>query len=63
MDKALVKIISSHKMFMCQPKVKMFVVIFRTFGMQSSKSMKRSQFAGDFSEQGNMQKGSFQRMV
>ena len=39
---------------------KIFVALFKTFGMQKAD---RSHFAGVVSEQVEMQKGSFQRMV
>ena len=35
MEKALVKIIFGHKMFICQPIFKVFVAVFTTFGMQN----------------------------
>ena len=53
MEKALVKIIFSHKMFTCQPIFKNFVALFRTFGMQ------KDDCAGGVSEQGDMQKRQF----
>ena len=34
MEKALVKIIFCHKIFICQPFFKTFVALFTTFGMQ-----------------------------
>ena len=61
MEKALVKIIFSHKMFICQPIFKIFVALFKAFGMQMDEI--RSHFAGGVLGQGDLQKGSFQRMV
>ena len=60
MEKALVKILFGCKFFICQPISKIFVALFKTFG---KKRMMRSHFAGGISEQGDMQNGSFQRMV
>ena len=34
MEKALVKIIFGHQIFICQPIFNIFVALFRTFGMQ-----------------------------
>ena len=33
-EKAIVKIIFGHKIFICQPIIKIFVALFTTFGMQ-----------------------------
>ena len=54
MEKALVKIIFDHLF-------KIFVALLKTFGMQ--KDDKITFFSGDESEQCDMQKGSFQKML
>ena len=53
MERVLVKIIFGRKIFICQPNFKIFVALFNL----------RSHFAGGVSEQGDMKKGSFQKMV
>ena len=60
MVKGLVKIIFGRKISICQLISNFFVALFKTFGC---KRMIRSHFAVGVSEQTDMQKGSFQRMM
>ena len=39
MEKALVKIIFDHKIFICRPIFKIVVALFMTFGMQKDSKM------------------------
>ena len=49
-----------HKFSVCKPIFKNLLALFTTFVMQKDE---RSDFVRGVSEQGDMQKGSFQRMV
>ena len=60
MKKDLLMIIFGHNFFICQPIFKIFVALYMTL---RGKRMIRSHFARGVSEQGDIQKGSFQRMV
>ena len=60
MEKALAKIIFGCKICISHPIFKNFVALFK---LLECKRMAISYFAGDVSEEDDMQKGSFQRMV
>ena len=60
MEKVLVKIIFDHKIIICLELFKNFVALLKTFEMQKGDN---NGFCWNVSEQGDMQKGSFQRML
>ena len=60
MEKSLVKIIFGRKFFICQPIFIFFLALLKTFGIHRNDKIT---FAIDVPGQGDMQKGSFQRMV
>ena len=60
MEKAPVKIIFSHNIFICQPILNLFVAPFTTFGMQKDDKIT---FCWLCFKKDDMQKGIFQRMV
>ena len=60
MEKVLVQIIFDHKIIICHAIFKIFVALLKTFEMQKGDN---NRFCWNVSEQGDMQKGSFQRML
>ena len=60
MEKVLVKIIFDHKIIICHVIFKNFEALLKTFEMQKGDN---NRFCWNVSEQGDMQKGSFQRML
>ena len=60
MEKVLVKIIFDHKIIICLAIFKIFVALLKTFEMQKGDN---NRFCWNVSEQGDMQKGSFTRML
>ena len=59
-EKKQAKIIIGHKIFICQP---IFGIFWHFLRFLEFKRMIRSHLAGGDSVQGDIQKGSFQRMV
>ena len=60
MEKKLVKIVFGRKFFICEPIFKIFAAHFTTFRVERDD---KSHFASGVSEQGDMQKDSFQMMM